>query len=318
MQHSPVHRTLIEDDVLTGLRAPRKRLPCRLLYDSVGAELFEQITTVEEYYPTRVELELLERHLPQIAHQVGPEARVIEPGSGDGRKPRMLLRGLERPSSYVPIDVAHDQLHRWAGSLQTEMPHLDIQPVTADYTQPFTLPSPQHEWKRSLVFFPGSTIGNFEPAEARNFLATLGRIAGDDRLLLLGADATRDPLTLLRAYDDEAGVTAAFNKNILANLNRQRGATFDLDCFEHRAVWNAAASRVEMQLVSTCRQLVRIDGHVIAFSPGEVITTEHCYKHTPEAMQALLSAAGWRTRQVFTSSHQPFRLWLCEAVSGPR
>ncbi|MDQ3369049.1 MAG: L-histidine N(alpha)-methyltransferase [Myxococcota bacterium] len=318
MQHSTVHRTLIEDDVLAGLREPRKRLPCRLLYDSVGAELFERITTLEEYYPTRVELELLERHLPQIAHQVGPDARVIEPGSGDGRKPRTLLRGLERPSSYVPIDVAHEQLHHWVGTLQTEMPHLDIQPVTADYTQPFALPSPQHEWKRTLVFFPGSTIGNFEPAEARSFLATLGRIAGDDRLLLLGADATRDPLALLRAYDDEAGVTAAFNKNILANLNRSRGATFDLDCFDHRAVWNAAASRVEMQLVSTCRQLVRVDGHVITFSPGEVITTEHCYKHTPEAMQALLSAAGWRTRQVFTSSHQPFRLWLCEAVSWPR
>ncbi len=317
-QQSPATRTVHQDDVLDGLRAPRKHLPCRLLYDAIGAALFERITTLDDYYPTRTELALLERHLPQIAQQVGPEARVVEPGSGEGKKTRLLLRGLERPSSYMPIDVAHDQLQRFASTLRAELPRLDVQPVTADYTQPFTLPTPQHEWRRTLAFFPGSTIGNFEPGDARSFLAMLARIAGDDRMLLLGADATRDPVALQRAYDDEQGVTAAFNKNLLVNLNHTRGATFDVDRFEHRAVWQAAASRMEMQLVSTCRQIVRIDGQVITFSPGEVIVTEHCYKHTPEAMGAILSASGWRTRQVFTSSQCPYRLWLCEPLVWQR
>jgi len=307
-----------EDDVLAGLRAPRKRLPCRLLYDRAGAELFEQITRLDAYYPTTLELELLDRHLPQIAQQVGPEVRVIEPGSGEGIKARLLLRGLERPTSYVPIDVAHEQLQRVATELRAELRGVEIQPVVTDYTRPFTLPVLQREALRTLVFFPGSTIGNFEPGEARAFLAMLAQVAGNDRMLLLGADSTRDPHALARAYDDEEGVTAAFNKNVLAHLNRTRGASFELDGFAHRAIWNASASRVEMHLVSTRRQLVRIDGQIIAFAPGEPIVTEHCYKHTPDAMQALLTAAGWRPRQVYTSPEKPFRLWLCEPLTWMR
>ncbi|MGN6108436.1 MAG: L-histidine N(alpha)-methyltransferase [Kofleriaceae bacterium] len=307
-----------DDDVLAGLRAPRKHLPCRLLYDARGAELFEQITTLDAYYPAATELELLEQHLPQIAYQVGPEPRVIEPGSGAGIKTRMLLRALERPSNFVLIDVAHEQLEHCARSLRAEFPATEIQPVTADYTQPFELPAPQHEWRRTLVFFPGSTIGNFEPSAARRFLAMLAQLAGEDRLLLIGADGTRDVGALLRAYDDEHGVTAAFNKNLLAHLNRTRDATFDLDAFEHRALWNGDHSRVEMHLVSTCRQLVRVGGEVISFAAGESIVTEHCYKHTPEAMRAILAGARWRPRQVFTSARRPYRLWLCEPLTWLR
>jgi len=306
------------DDVLAGLRASRKSLPCRLLYDDVGAELFEQICTLDAYYPTRTELALLEQHLPQIAHHVGPAARVIEPGSGDGRKTRKLLRALDAPSSYVPIDIAHDQLHRMAQALRRALPAVEIAPVTADYSAAFELPAPQRAFRRTLVFFPGSTIGNFEPGEARRFLARLAELAGGDRMLLLGADATRDPGVLLRAYDDEHGVTAAFDKNVLAHLNRTRGASFDLDAFAHRAVWNAGASRVEMQLVSQRRQVVRIAGEPISFAAGEAIVTEHCYKHTPAAMHALLAMSGWRPRQVFTAATMPFRLWLCEALAIDR
>jgi len=306
------------DDVLAGLRASRKSLPCRLLYDDVGAELFEQICTLDAYYPTRTELALLEQHLPQIAHHVGPAARVIEPGSGDGRKTRKLLRALDAPSSYVPIDIAHDQLHRMAQALRRALPTVEIAPVTADYSAAFELPAPQRAFRRTLVFFPGSTIGNFEPGEARRFLARLAELAGGDRMLLLGADATRDPGVLLRAYDDEHGVTAAFDKNVLAHLNRTRGASFDLDAFAHRAVWNASASRVEMQLVSQRRQVVRIAGEPISFAAGEAIVTEHCYKHTPAAMHALLAMSGWRPRQVFTAATMPFRLWLCEALAIDR
>ncbi len=312
---SPPHRAPEPvDDVVAGLKAPQKRLPCRLFYDAAGADLFEQITTLEAYYPTRTEIALLEKHLPQIAQLVGPHARVIEPGSGEGIKPRMLLRALDRPASYVPIDVAHDQLQKWAQTVRREHPALDVSPVTADYTQPFELPTPQHDWQSSLVFFPGSTIGNFDPAEARAFLAAFGRLAGEAGLLLVGADATHDEDLLLRAYDDELGVTAAFNKNILTHLNRTRGATFDLDCFEHRAIWNAQASRVEMHLFSRCRQIVRIDNTTVPFTANESIVTEHCYKHSPEAMRAILAAAGWRPRQVFTASTTPFRLWLCEPL----
>jgi len=305
-------RNVVDDTVLGGLRAPRKRLPCRLLYDATGAELFEQITRLDAYYPTRTEHALLRQHLPPIAHQVGPEPRVVEPGAGAAVKTRLLLHALERPTSYVAIDVAHEQLQVAAASLRTEFPLTEIQTLTADYTQPFELPIPQHAWRRVLVFFPGSTIGNFEPGAARTFLSLLGEAAGPDRLLLLGADGTRDPALLERAYDDEDGVTAAFNKNLLAHLNRLYGATFELDAFDHRAVWNSSASRVEMHLVSKHRQIVRIDGATITFAPGEPIVTEHCYKHTPEAMQAILSSAGWRPRQVFTARQVPYRLWLCE------
>ncbi len=304
-----------EDEVLSGLTAARKRLPCRLLYDAIGAELFAKITTLDAYYPARTELALLDKHLPQIAQQVGPEARVIEPGCGEGIKTRRLLEALERPSSYVPIDVAREQLQDTALILRHAIKGLEVQPLLADYMSPFELPTPQHQWRRTLVFFPGSTIGNFEPSEARSFLALMARLAGPERLLLIGADGTRDPDLLLRAYDDESGVTAAFNKNVLTHLNRTRGATFDLDAFDHRAVWNGDASRIEMHLVSKARQIVRFGGSTITFSAGEPLVTEHCYKHTPAAMQTLLATAGWRTRQVFTASEVPYRLWLCEANS---
>jgi len=305
-------RSIDDTTVLGGLRAVHKHLPCHLLYDATGAELFERITMLDAYYPTRTEHALLRQHLPQIAHQVGPEPRVIEPGAGAAVKTRMLLTALERPTSYVAIDVAHEQLQAAAAALRAEFPRTEIQTLIADYTHPFELPAPQHEWRRVLVFFPGSTIGNFEPSDARTFLSQLGEAAGPDRLLLLGADGTRDPALLVRAYDDEDGVTAAFNKNLLAHLNRLYGATFELDAFEHRAVWNAGASRVEMHLVSKGRQIIRIAGATITLAPGEPIVTEHCYKHTPEAMQAILGSAGWRPRQVFTAARVPYRLWLCE------
>lgn len=318
MRQSTAPSLLDEDDVLAGLCAPRKRLPCRLLHDARGAELFEAITALDAYYPARTELELLDQHLPQIALQVGPEPRVIELGAGTGAGTRKLLRGLERPTSYVPVDLAAAQLQRTAQALRCELPSLEVQPVIADYTHPFELPVPQHEWRHSLVFFPGSAIGTLEPSEARALLSMLGRIAGDDRLLLLGADGTRDLEVLARAYDDDRGLTAAFDRNVLLHINRTHGATFDPDAFEHRAVWNGDASRVELHLVSTHRQLVRVAGRTIPFAAGEPIVTEHCYKHTPEALRALLATGGWRPRQVFTSPRRPYRLWLCEPLTWMR
>jgi dimethylhistidine N-methyltransferase len=298
------------DDVLAGLRAAHKTLPCRLLYDARGAELFEQICTLDEYYPTRAELALLDRHLPAIAGVVGPGARVIEPGSGAGQKTRMLLTALERPASYIPIDVSAEQLAATARALDTAFPALEVVPILGDYTGQLELPAGLRPAGKTLVFFPGSTIGNFEPDDARRFLAKLATLAGPGATIVLGADANQDPDTLVRAYDDAQGVTAAFDLNILAHLNRTHAATFELPAFLHRAVWDAARSRIEMHLVSRRRQVVHVAGEPIRFERGEAIVTEHCYKHRPEVLAGMLADAGWRVRETFVDPRGRMRLWL--------
>jgi dimethylhistidine N-methyltransferase len=284
------------DEVLAGLRAPHKTLPCKLLYDERGAELFDRICDLDAYYPTREELVLLEARLADISSVVGDRARVIEPGSGVGKKTRMLLSALRDPVGYVPIDVSGEQLEANAAALRVEYPGLEVQPVHGDYTQPIELPAATRAAARTLAFFPGSTIGNFEPAGAQTFLASLGKHAD---MLLLGADTNDDVDGLLVAYDDPEGVTAAFDLNMLAHLNRTHGARFDLDAFMHRAIWNAAHSRIEMHLVSRRRQSVVIAGETIRFGRGEAIVTEYCYKHTPAALARLVEAAGWTIRQTY-------------------
>jgi dimethylhistidine N-methyltransferase len=298
------------DDIREGLRASRKHLPCRLLYDARGADLFEQICTLEEYYLTRSELALLEQHLPAIAARVGSRARVIEPGSGAGRKTRMLLSALESPAVYVPIDVSREQLEENASALRAEYPGLELAPIHADYTQPFALPQPTTAFDRTVVFFPGSTIGNFEPDEARRFLARFGELAGPGAMLLIGADSNGDAESLLSAYDDYEGVTAAFDLNVLTHLNREHGANFDPTAFVHRATWDAARSRIEMHLVSRRRQTVTVGDEAFELERGEPIVTEHCYKHRPEVLASLLEAAGWKTPEVFVDPNGRMRLWL--------
>jgi L-histidine Nalpha-methyltransferase len=300
------------DDVLAGLRAPRKHLPCKLLYDARGAELFEQICTLDEYYPYRSELALLDLHLPEIAQAVGPAARVIEPGSGAGQKTRMLLSALDRPATYIPIDVSAEQLAATARDLHAEFPGLEVVPIAADYTAPLALPPPPRHAGRTLVFFPGSTIGNFEPDDARRFLARFATFAGLGASIVLGADANADAEELMRAYDDAQGVTAAFDLNVLAHINRTYAATFDLAAFMHRAVWDATRSRIEMHLVSRRRQIVHVAGEPVHLQRGEPIVTEHCYKHAPEVLAALLDESGWRVRQVFADPRGRMRLWLGE------
>jgi dimethylhistidine N-methyltransferase len=300
------------DDVLAGLLAPRKHLPCRLLYDARGAALFEQICTVDDYYPTRSELALLEQHLPAIAAEIGPGARVLEPGSGAGVKTRMLLRALDGPVGYVPIDISGEQLEDNARALRAELPGLEVQPVCGDYTGPLALPPPARPAARTLAFFPGSTIGNFEPDAARAFLARLRELAGPRGMLLLGADSNTDRDSLERAYDDREGVTAAFDRNVLAHLNRTHAATFDPGAFAHRAVWNAASSRVEMHLVSVRRQTVHVAGAPIRFERGEPIVTEHCYKHPRPVLAAMLADAGWRVLRTDADPRARMHLWLAD------
>ncbi|HEY5923323.1 MAG TPA: L-histidine N(alpha)-methyltransferase [Kofleriaceae bacterium] len=300
------------DDVLAGLLANPKRLPCRLLYDEHGAQLFDQITQTEDYYPTRVELRLLDDCLPKIAAEVGVAARVIEPGSGAGIKTKRLLRALDQPASYIAIDVAREALDYSARVLRAEHPQLDVHTIVGDFTRSFALPAPRRLVGRTLVFFPGSTIGNFEPHDAVAFLGGLQRSAGANSRLVLGADGTRELAVVERAYNDLEGVTADFNKNVLAHLNRARNTNFDLDAFEHRAIWNERHSRIEMRLISTRDQQVDLDGTTIEIAVGEPIITEYSYKHSLPAMRALLRAAGWQVREVFTGKEQPMRLWLCE------
>jgi dimethylhistidine N-methyltransferase len=304
------------DDVLGGLRAPCKRLPCRLLYDARGAELFERICRLPEYYPTRSELALLAAHLPAFARVLGPRVRVIEPGSGAGRKTRALLSALDRPEGYVPIDVAGAQLEANTRALRVQYPDLEVQPVHGDFTRPLALPPPRGPAQRALVFFPGSTIGNFEPDEARAFLARFRALAGPGAALLLGADSNHEVASLLRAYDDPAGVTAAFDLNVLANLNRTYGATFELDRFMHRAVWDQRCSRIEMHLVSRTRQTIVVAGERFHFERGEPIVTEHCYKYVPEVMHAVLASTGWHTCQVLADPLGRMRLWFADESPG--
>ena len=224
----------------------------------------------------------------------------------------MLLRALERPAIYVPIDVSREQLEDNARALRGEFPGLHVAPVAGDYTRALAMPRPDASFGRTLVFFPGSTIGNFEPEEARRFLARFGEIAGPRAMLLVGADSNPDPRSLLAAYDDARGVTAAFDKNALAHLNRTYGASFDLDAFDHRAAWNAERSRVEMHLVSKRRQTVRVGEELVAFERGEAIVTEHCYKHRPEAIRTMLAGAGFRLVRVVADGARRMHLWLAE------
>lgn len=302
----------VEDDVLAALRQYPKRLPVRLLYDATGAELFDRITGLDEYYPTRAEFRLLDAHLHAVADDIGVAARVIEPGSGVGVKTKRLLRALHDPAIYIGIDVAKEALEHGAQALRSDHPNLEVHAVVADFTKPFTLPAPQRPYGKTVVFFPGSTIGNFEPFAAVDFLGGLQRVAGANARLVIGADGTRDPKHLLPAYNDREGVTAAFNLNVLAHLNRTRGANFIVEQFRHRAVWNEMRSRIEMHLVSLCDQTVTIDGERFAFKMGEPVVTEYSYKHTMHAMRGILHGAGWAVREVFTAAEQPMRLWLCD------
>jgi dimethylhistidine N-methyltransferase len=300
-------------DVVLGLRAAVKHLPCRLFYDARGAALFEAICELDEYYLTRSDVALLAAHLPEIATAAGPHARVVEPGSGAGQKTRMLLAALDRVATYVPIDVSREQLATNATALRQEFPGLEVLPIHGDYMGALAIPRAAAATGRSLVFFPGSTIGNFEPDEAVRFLARLARLAGPRAQLVLGADSNQDPASLLRAYDDSLGVTAAFDLNALVHLNQTHGATFDPQAFRHRAVWSAAQSRIEMHLVSQRAQRVTVAGEPFDFAAGEPIVTEHCYKYSVDAIHHMLRDAGWRVRDVFADAAGRMRLWLAEA-----
>jgi dimethylhistidine N-methyltransferase len=301
-------------DALAGLRQPNKTLPCKYFYDAEGSKLFDQICLVPEYYPTRTELRILRSHAADMALCLGPETLLVEYGSGSSLKTRRLLDRLVRPAAYVPVDISREHLLESALALRIDYPDLEILPVCADFAVALTLPRPWRPARRRAVYFPGSTIGNFPAADAVALMAGVARLVGRGGAFLVGVDLKKDPRLLERAYDDAAGVTAAFNLNLLARMNRELEADFDLRRFSHHAVWVEGASRIEMHLVSEAEQVVHVDGVPIRFERGESICTEHSHKYTLDGFARLAKRAGLAVRRVWTDPDARFSVQYLEAV----
>lgn len=297
-------------DVVAGLGKERKELPCKYLYDEHGAQLFERICELEEYYPTRTELAIMEAHAPEMAASLGPGCLLVEYGSGSSRKTRLLLDHLEEPAAYVPVDISREHLRSSAAALAGQYPALEVLPVCADFTEAFELPEPASEPLRRVVYFPGSTIGNFDPTEARELLAGIARRSGAGSGLLIGADLDKDPEVLEAAYDDAEGVTAEFNLNLLRRINRELGADFPLDLFRHEARYDAKRGRVEMHLVSRVDQRVHVGDRAFAFARNESIHTESAHKYTVEGFAALGESAGFAVERVWTDPQRRFSVQL--------
>ena len=295
----------IRAEVLRGLLGHPKTLPPKLFYDRAGARLFEAICELPEYYLTRTELGILRRRAGAIAALCGEHAALIEYGSGAGVKVRLLLDALVNPAAYVPVDISMEQLAAVAAERARQYPHLRVAPVNADYTARFVLP-PLPDDARRVAFFPGSTIGNLHPAEATAFLHRIRATVGPHGALILGVDRRKDAHVLHAAYNDAAGVTAAFNLNLLTRLNRELNATFDLATFRHWAHFNDQASRIEMHLESTIAQQVCVGGASITFERGETILTECSYKYDRDLLEDVIRPAGFQVQKLWTDEHDWF------------
>lgn len=291
--------------VLRGLGRTRKELPCKFFYDQHGSELFDRICELDEYYLTRSELEILRCHAGEMAACLGPRSVLVEYGSGSSLKTRLLLDQLPDPAAYVPLDISREHLLSAAGRLAGHYPGLNVLPVCADYTCHFSLPVCEGA-ARTVIYFPGSTIGNFEPHEARAFLRSAGQRAGSGGGLLIGVDLKKDPALLHAAYNDAAGITAEFNLNLLARINRELEGSFDLSRFAHYAFYNPRLGRIEMHLISRADQTVVAGGAHFSFREGETVFTESSYKYTIGEFESLAASAGWTVRQVWTDDRKRF------------
>ena len=292
-------------DVQAGLTAKPKRLSPKYFYDEAGSRLFEQITALPEYYPTRSELAILRDNAAAIAQYIPAGAALIEFGSGSSRKARILLSTAPTVLTYVPVDISSSMLAQETQSLRRDYPKLKVLPIEADFTKPFRLPPVLAEVPH-VGFFPGSTIGNFEPHEASSFLRQARQILGAGATLIIGFDLVKDKAVLHAAYDDAAGITAKFNLNLLTRINRELGANFDLASFSHEAFYNSERHRIEMHLASKMRQKVRVLGRAIDFRAGETIHTENSYKYTLESFSALARGAGWTPVAAWTDANGYF------------
>lgn len=305
LQRSPARSAFLKE-TLGGLSQSPKQLLCKFFYDERGAGLFQKICEQPEYYITRTELHILQTHGAEMADALGSNVELIGLGTGAGTKTRILLEKLHDPAVYIPIDISDEQLRKSAARFQQLFPKLEIIPIAADYLEPFELPLPRKPSSRSVVYFPGSTIGNFEPAAALTFLRRIVDLSGPDGGLLIGVDLQKDPKIIEAAYNDSGGVTADFNLNLLTRANRELGANFDLGKWQHRAIYNSEQGRIEMYLISQAHQHVQIERRDFEFEPGEKVLTEYSYKHTPSGFIDLARAAGFQFQQLWTDQSQLF------------
>jgi dimethylhistidine N-methyltransferase len=283
----------LAEDAVAGLTALPKKLPCKYFYDKRGSELFDRICELDEYYLTRTELAIMNAHVADMARAVGPRALVVEFGSGSSLKTRLLLEHLESPAGYVPVEISGEHLMEACRALRSEFPELPIHPVCADFNDHVRLPDDMDAHRRKVMYFPGSTIGNFTRDEARAVLEEMAALVGSGGGLLIGIDLIKDRAILEAAYNDAEGVTAAFNLNLLERLNREAGANFDTERFAHRAIFNEDRARIEMHLVSLADQTVTLDGTLITFVDGESIHTENSHKWTVDGFASVARSASF-------------------------
>lgn len=294
------------DDVVAGLSQTPKSLPCKYLYDARGSQLFDAICELEEYYVMRAELSIMQRAAAEMAQQIGPGAMLVEFGSGSSVKTRLLLDHLTDPAAYVPVDISRDHLQDTADRLSATYPHFEVLPTCADFTEPFRLPVPATAPTHTAVYFPGSTIGNFTPEAARELLEQIAALCGQGGGLLIGIDLQKDPATIEAAYNDAAGVTAAFSLNLLTRINRELGADIDVREFRHHAVYEPQAGRVEISLVSQRDQSVTIGEQKFFLTEGERIVTEYSHKYTTDGFAELAAEAGLQLHRTWTDEEQLF------------
>ena len=297
--------------LIEGLSQPQKAISPKYFYDETGSQLFEEITQLPEYYLTDVELDIMEKYIDEMTDLIGESASLIEFGAGSGMKTRMLLEHMHSPAAYVPVDISEEHLLESQRSIQEDFPDIEVLPVPADFLHPFDLPNPSTMPLRNVVYFPGSTIGNFERDDAIDLLGVMYEEAGEDGALLIGVDLQKDPDVIHAAYNDSAGVTARFNLNMLRHLNREFGMAFDVDAFEHRATYDPAAGRVVMELVSQRDQVIGANDTKIPIARDESITTEYSHKYTLEDFADMVATAGFTTEKVWTDPNDWFSVHYC-------
>lgn len=295
-------------DVVRGLAQPNKSLPCKYFYDERGSALFDQICETDEYYPTRTELEIMRDNASSIAYQIDRHAMLVEYGSGSSVKTRVLLDAMDKLAAYVPVDISEEHLLKTADALRLSYPNVPVLPVVADFSKPFNLPTEDYGQTHVALYFPGSTIGNFTPSEAGELLGMMARMLGPQGGLLIGIDLQKEISVIESAYNDRNGVTADFNLNLLRRINTELEADFNLDQFEHRAVYNTDDHRIEMSIVSRRDQLVSIGGRRFEFERNEHILTEYSHKYTVDGFARLASRFGFALHQCWTDSRGYFAI----------
>ncbi len=303
-------------EVIEGLSKSRKELPCKYFYDEHGSQLFDEICSLEEYYVTRTELDIMHKNIDEMSDVMGRKLMFVEYGSGSSEKIKIILDHVKGICTYVPIDISCKHLSKSAAQIASQYKQIEVIPVCADYNKPFSIPESKNNILHKIVYFPGSTIGNFHPDEARKFLKQIAEVAGPNGGLLIGVDLKKDSSILNRAYNDSRGITAEFNLNQLKHLNRELGTDFELDNFRHRAFYNSEQGRIEMHLISTENQTVSLNGTTISFDKDESIWTESSYKYSLAEFKSVAIDAGFSVKQVWTDENNLFSVQYLDVTDA--